>query len=122
LGGKRETRFSNGWYQDCVSPDDFAKAAKQVVSKGYRAMKFDPFGPHFNRITRDGLKLAEERVRAIRDAVGEDVELLIEHHGRFNYSAAVRIAKMLEKYDPLFVEEPVRALRSIGLRPISRWQ
>jgi len=109
LGGKARSRilvYANGWYQDCVSAEDFANAAKKVISKGYKAMKFDPFGPHFNRITKEGLSVAEDRVRSVRETVGDDVDLLIEHHGRFNYAAALKIAKMLERYDPLFAEEP----------------
>jgi len=110
LGGKTREKillYSNGWYEKCVIPEDFASSAKNVVSRGYRALKFDPFGPNFHTISRDGLKAAADRVRAVRDALKEGVEILLEHHGRFNYSSAIRIAKILEKYDPLFMEEPV---------------
>lgn len=110
LGGKVREKirvYSNGWYEGCVTPDDFVRSAKKVVSKGYSALKFDPFGPHFHAISREGLKTAEERVRAVREAVGEEVEIIIEHHGRFGYDSALRIAKMLKKYDPYFVEEPL---------------
>ena len=123
LGGKTRDRilaYANGWYQGCVTPDEFAKAAKHVVSMGYRAMKFDPFGPHFNRIGREGLRVSEDRVRAVRDSVGQGVDLLIEHHGRFNFDSAVRAAKMLEKYDPFFVEEPTHPEDIEGLAKYRR--
>lgn len=119
LGGKTRDEilvYSNGWYANCVTPEDFAEKAKDVVRRGYKALKFDPFGPHFDNITKKGLKLAEERVRAVREAVGDDVDILIEHHGRFNVTSAIEIAKRLEKYNPLFMEEPVHPEDIEGLR------
>ncbi len=110
LGGKVRDKvllYANGWYEGCVTPDEFAQAAKKVISQGYHALKFDPFGPHFHTITKDGLKKVDERVKAVRESVSEDVEIIIEHHGRFNYNSSIRVAEVLKKYDPYFVEEPV---------------
>lgn len=61
--------YANGWYNDCVTPDDFARKAKEVVSMGFRAMKFDPFGPYFDQMDEEGLEEAVERVRAVKEAV-----------------------------------------------------
>ncbi|TRM87073.1 hypothetical protein DJ521_04270 [Sulfolobus sp. E3] len=83
---------------------------------GYRALKFDPFGDYFDNIDEKGLREAEERVKAVRDAVGEEVEILIEHHGRFNANSAIKIAKRLEKYNPGFMEEPVHPEDIQGLK------
>ncbi|NON62977.1 mandelate racemase/muconate lactonizing enzyme family protein [Acidianus sp. RZ1] len=119
LGGVTREKvkiYANGWYSDCVSPEDFTKKAREVVSKGYKALKFDPFGANFNYISKEGIDIAEKRVKAVREAVGEDVDILIEHHGRFNYSSAIDVAKMLEKYNPLFVEEPVHPEDIQGLK------
>ncbi len=119
LGGKTRDEilvYANGWYANCVTPEDFAEKAKDVVRRGYKALKFDPFGPHFDNISKNGLKLAEERVKAVREAVGDDVDILIEHHGRFNVTSAIEIAKRLEKYNPLFMEEPVHPEDIEGLR------
>lgn len=110
LGGKVRDEvpiYANGWYQDCVEPECFAVRAKEIVKLGYKGLKFDPFGNYFNWIDEEGLKKAEERVKAIREAVGENVYIMIEHHGRFNTNSAITIAKVLEKYNPLFMEEPV---------------
>ena len=110
LGGAMRDRilvYANGWYQDCVTPENFAEKAKEVVRKGYKGLKFDPFGSYFDSIDERGLKEAEERVRAVREAVGDEVKIMIEHHGRFNAVSAIRIAQRLEKYDPYFMEEPV---------------
>jgi L-alanine-DL-glutamate epimerase-like enolase superfamily enzyme len=53
------------------------------------------------------LKLAYERTKAVKDATQGKVELLIEHHGRFNPNSAIMIARKLKELDPLFLEEPV---------------
>jgi len=79
LGGKTRDKilvYANGWYQNCVRPEDFADKAKEVVKKGYKALKFDPFGPYFNDISKRGLDMAEERVKAVREAVGDNVDIL----------------------------------------------
>jgi len=119
LGGKVRNRvpvYANGWYQDSVTPEDFAEKAKEIVKTGYKALKFDPFGPYYDWIDERGLREAEERVRAVREAVGDNVDILIEHHGRFNANSAIMIAKRLEKYNPGFMEEPVHHEDIIGLR------
>ncbi|MEM0119958.1 MAG: mandelate racemase/muconate lactonizing enzyme family protein [Thermoprotei archaeon] len=118
MGGRFRERirvYANGWYQDCVEPDEWYQRAKQIASKGYTALKFDPFGSYFDWIDREGIRLAIERVKAVRDAVGDKVDLLIEHHGRFNPNSAIIIAKALEEFDPLFVEEPVHPENLEGL-------
>ncbi|MCX2733842.1 mandelate racemase/muconate lactonizing enzyme family protein [Saccharopolyspora sp. NFXS83] len=110
LGGKVRDRikaYANGWYTVERSPDEFHAAAREVVRRGYRALKFDPFGPG-----RWELEPAERRrsvslVEAVRDAVGPDVELLVEMHGRFTPAEAVRIAGELTEFSPSWIEEPV---------------
>ncbi len=119
LGGKVREKvpvYANGWYLDCVTPQDFAERARGVVNMGYNAMKFDPFGRYFNWIDFKGLKEAEERVRAVREAIGEEREIMIEHHGRFNADSAIMISRVLEKYRPLFMEEPVHHEDVEGLK------
>ncbi|MFP3400575.1 enolase C-terminal domain-like protein [Acidianus sp.] len=110
LGGKFRDKvlvYANGWYSDCVTPEDFANKAKDVVKRGYKGLKFDPFGQYYDWIDEKGLREAEERVKAVREAVGDEVYIMIEHHGRFNANSAIKIAHVLEKYNPLFMEEPV---------------
>lgn len=73
LGGpfRRKVRnYANGWYPDCVTPEDFASKAKEVVRMGYTALKFDPFGEYYDYLDERGLRQAVERVRAVREAVG----------------------------------------------------
>lgn len=110
LGGKVRERikaYANGWYQVERTPQEFAAAARRVVEKGYRAMKFDPFGAGYYEMERAERLKSVGLVEAVRDAVGPEVELLIEMHGRFSPAAAIRIAHELEPFDPTWVEEPV---------------
>src|SRR5207237_8724266 len=81
---------------------------------GVSAVKFDPFpGPWRTHITRAAERQVVETVRAVRDAVGEEVDLLIEVHRRLAPMHAVRVARLLEPFDPFWYEEPVSA-RDLG--------
>ncbi len=111
LGGSLREKimvYANGWYTNPGTPDQNYKEAKKVVSMGYKALKFDPFGQkNFYRLSKEEFDLSEKRISKVRDAVGEYVEILIEGHAKFNIMNAVKISNMIQKYNPLFFEEPV---------------
>ncbi len=110
LGGRvrRNVRaYSNGWYSDCIEPEEFGRKARAMVRSGFRALKFDPFGDAYRTLAPEGLDRAVARVRAVREAVGPTVDLLIEYHGRFLPEAAVRAGRALDEFHPRFMEEPV---------------
>ncbi len=110
LGGAVRDRipaYANAWYQVARTPDEFAAAARAAVARSYRALKFDPFGAGFYEIDRKERLACVALVEAVRAAVGPDVELLIEMHGRFSPATAIRIARDLEPFEPSWVEEPV---------------
>jgi L-alanine-DL-glutamate epimerase-like enolase superfamily enzyme len=119
LGGKFRDKirnYSNGWYDDCVTPEQFAEKAKKFAGMGYTGLKFDVFGSYYDYIDEKGLKIAKDRTRAVRDATQGKVALMIEHHGRFNPNSAIMIARALEEFDPLFLEEPVHPENVEGLK------
>lgn len=119
IGGAFRTEvkhYANGWYDDCVTPKQFGDRAQKFASMGYTALKFDVFGSYYDYIDEDGLNLAYERVKAVRDGTNGKVQLLIEHHGRFNPNSAIMIAKKLREFDPLFMEEPIHPENVEGLR------
>jgi galactonate dehydratase len=99
--------YANGWYQAEREPSAIARLAREVVARGYRALKLDPFGAASAELQPPDRRRAESIVRAVREAVGPDVAILIEMHGRFTPATAVRVAAMLEPYDPEWLEEPV---------------
>tara|TARA_B100000941_G_scaffold60591_1_gene39894 strand:- start:3093 stop:4250 length:1158 start_codon:yes stop_codon:yes gene_type:complete len=111
LGGSLREKimvYANGWYTNPGTPDQNYKEAKKVVSMGYKALKFDPFGQkNFYRLSKEEFDISEKRISKVRDAVGEYVEILIEGHAKFNMMNAVKISNMIQKYNPLFFEEPV---------------
>ncbi len=111
LGGPCRNRirvYANGWGGGARTPDALGAAAREIVARGFTALKFDPFpGPW-----REIISLADERqavatVAAVRDAVGPDVEILVEVHRRLAPVTAVRVAKAMEPYRPFWYEEPV---------------
>jgi L-alanine-DL-glutamate epimerase-like enolase superfamily enzyme len=119
IGGLTRSRvrlYANGWYDNCVTPAQFGERAKKFVGMGYTGLKFDPFGDYYDWIDEKGLALAYGRVKAVRDAAGSGVDLMIEHHGRFNPNSAIMIAKRLREFNPLFMEEPVHPENLEGLR------
>jgi galactonate dehydratase len=110
LGGKFRDRvpaYANGWYQAEREAGAIARLARGVVERGYRALKLDPFGAASAELPAGDRRRAGSIVAAVREAVGPDVQLLIEMHGRFTPATAVRVAAMLEPYDPEWIEEPV---------------
>ena len=110
IGGKYRDRiptYANGWYQVDRTPQAFAECAGEVVDRGYRAMKFDPFGSVYGMIEQEEIDLAIDIVAAVRNAVGPNVDLLIEGHGRFDPLISVRIGRRLEPFNPGWFEEPV---------------
>jgi len=110
LGGKFRDRvpaYANGWYQAEREAGAIARLARGVVERGYRALKLDPFGAASAELPSADRRRAASIVAAVREAVGPDVQLLIEMHGRFTPATAVRVAAMLEPYDPEWIEEPV---------------
>lgn len=110
LGGKIRDDvkiYANAWFTGAKTPDQFAQKAREAVSLGVKALKWDPFGKAYMNISRDELEEAVQCVGAVRDAVGQNIDLLIECHGRFNPTTAISISKELAQFKPMFMEEPV---------------
>lgn len=139
LGGKANEKvriYVNGWFAGAKEPEEFAEKAKLTLSRGITAIKWDPFGKNYLNISNAELDKALRCVAAVRDAVGDRMDLLIEGHGRFNIPTAIKIAKELEPFKPMFFEEPtppddlmaLKAVRdkspvaiSAGERLYTRW-
>lgn len=110
LGGKSNERvriYVNGWFAGAKTPKEFGEKAKAAAERGVTAMKWDPFGKNYLEISNKELDTALECIAEVRSAVGDDVDLLIEGHGRFNIATGIKIAKELEQFKPMFFEEPV---------------
>ena len=92
-------------------PDLAAERAAEYVQMGFTAVKFDPVSPFTafdpRQLSLQALDRAETFVRKLREAVGNQADLLFGTHGQMTTSAAIRLARRLEPYDPLWLEEPV---------------
>jgi galactonate dehydratase len=110
LGGRCHAQlpaYANGWYGNARTPDEFATQARAAVARGYRALKFDPFGVAWKDLSTDQAEAATAIVAAVRQAVGPQVGLMIEFHGRLSAGAAVDMLGRLEPIGPVWCEEPV---------------
>ncbi|MCX2728409.1 mandelate racemase/muconate lactonizing enzyme family protein [Thermomicrobium sp. 4228-Ro] len=122
LGGAVRDRikaYANGWYTVERTPEEFAEAARRAVARGYRALKLDPFGAGYYELELDEKRRAVALVEAVREAVGPDVEILIEMHGRFNPATAIEMARLLEPYRPGWIEEPVPPHNLAALKKVA---
>jgi galactonate dehydratase len=95
-------------YQD---PDLAAERAAEYLAQGFTALKFDPFGPYSAFDGRQpslaALDRCERFMRQLRSAVGSKADLLFGTHGQMTAAGAIRLARRIEPYDPLWFEEPV---------------
>jgi 2-dehydro-3-deoxyphosphogalactonate aldolase len=119
LGGKVNERlrtytyiYPEGEETDAIYHDAelSARRAAEYVEKGFTAVKFDPAGAYSafdpRQPSLESLARSEKFVRLLREAVGDRADLLFGTHGQFTASGAIRLAKRLEPYDPLWLEEP----------------
>ena len=92
-------------------PDLAAQRAVEYVKLGFTAVKFDPVTPYSafdpRQLSLEALDLSEQFVKTIRAAVGNRCDLLFGTHGQMTPAGAIRLARRLEPYDPLWLEEPV---------------
>ncbi len=157
LGGKKRdnlrcyaSQLQFGWGEVRIparTPEDYAKNAKKAVEEGYDAVKFDFFlyneeDGFFNDNDRLGLlskkylNIVEKRIAAVREAVGPDVDIIMENHSYTDAQSALQLGRMAEKYDIFCFEEPTTPYPkitkymsdklnipiAIGERIYSRWQ
>ena len=100
--GKDNSVYSNA--------DISCERAAVYIKDGFTALKFDPIGPYSafdpRQLSLEMLNFTEKFVKQLRDAVGDKVDLLFGTHGQMTPASAIRLAKRLEKFDPLWFEEP----------------
>lgn len=109
-GGRFRDRikpYANGWFGGATTAEQFAKLAKETVDRGFLALKWDPFGPAYMTLTKAEFNASLECIDAVRQAVGPDIDLLIEAHGRFDVATAIAITKEIEQFHPGWIEEPI---------------
>ena len=123
--------YANGWSFRCTTPDEFAREAKRVVADGYTALKFYPLATaeldvhghirHVSHRTIDkaAARRALDRVRAVREAVGPDVDLMLDMSAELTPDSIIRLGRQLEHHDIFFFEEPVDPFDVDALKKVS---
>lgn len=120
LGGKAREKIRVYSWIGGDRPNEVGAAAKQVVDKGFTAVKMNAtdemqYIDSFEKIDR-----VLSNVAAIREAVGPHVGIGVDFHGRVHKPMAKILAKELEPFKPMFIEEPVLPENNEALREIAR--
>lgn len=103
-----------------VTPEDYANAARKAMAEGYTAIKVDPVGfntkgnwmewSNYGLLEYDQLKVAVDRVAAIREAGGPGLDIIIELHSLTDTNTAIQLGRELEQYRCFYYEEPTQPL------------
>ena len=110
LGGCAQPRirtYANGWYQDDRDPVRFAERTQSVAARGYSALKFDPLGHNYRTIDRGERRRTLQIVEAVRTALPDDVDMILEFHDRLSVPEALSLIRDLAQFRPLWVEDPM---------------
>ncbi|MGO2082947.1 mandelate racemase/muconate lactonizing enzyme family protein [Vagococcus sp.] len=124
LGGRFNQKlrvYANGWYRSGTTSEELAKQARETVAKGYTALKFDPFGAAWKSMTMEEINIAMDNVRVVREAVGPDIDIMIEGHNRLSTHTAKLIANRLAPYQPTWFEAPVMPQRISNVSEVARY-
>jgi 2-dehydro-3-deoxyphosphogalactonate aldolase len=117
----KDDEDADAFYAD---PDRAAERALEYVEQGFTAVKFDPAGPYSvfdpRQPSLDDIARSVEFVKKIRAAVGSRADLLFGTHGQFTAAAAIRLARQLEPYDPLWFEEPTPPENTAEMARVAR--
>ena len=113
--------------QDGATPESLAEDCKAIVATGQTSLKTDPWYPHHpdeidgymsGKLSAEAENQGVERIAAAREAVGPDIEILIDNHARFDVPTAIRLANSLEPYDIFWFEEPVGVESNTALKQV----
>jgi galactonate dehydratase len=108
LGGKCRDKVRCYSHVNGTSTEELAADARKAVSRGFSAVRFTPFRPDFSSMRYGGLvREAVERVAAVREAVGPDVDLCVEIHRRMSPMEAIGLSRELAQFRPFFLEDPI---------------
>ena len=140
LGGKTNTKLRTyasqiqfGWGKESknlIRPEEYAQAAKDAIADGYNCIKVDPIGydlegqwmgwSNYGLLENKQLNIAVERVAAIREAGGPDLDIIIELHSLTDTNTAVQLGRELEKFRCFYYEEPTQPLNADLFKVINK--
>ena len=104
------------WRQfDGVSTDEIQSDIQKLKDMGFRGFKIVPFGPTHHVPTRAAMEKSVEKIKWVREAIGEECDLMLDFQGRLTHTASKMAIEMLEGTDILFIEEPCMPEYARGL-------
>jgi galactonate dehydratase len=109
LGGRVRDKVRMYTHFGGDTPDKAVKSAMSKVEAGWTAIKTVPMPPTNSLAGPKVIKQSAEMLRAVREAVGDEIDILLDFHGRVTPQMAIQFAKAFEPYYPLFIEEPVQS-------------
>ena len=138
LGGKTNERLRTyasqiqfDWApesKNLVEPQEYAQAALRAKSEGYDCVKVDPLGvddtgvwrwDFTGMLTNRQIKMAVERVAAIREAAGEDMDIIAELHSQTDVNSSIQLGQALEPLRCMYYEEPTQPLNAALFQKIA---
>ena len=140
LGGKTnqklrayasQIQFDWGKESRClVQPEEYAEAARKALADGYDAVKVDPVGfddrgvwyghRTYGIMDQKHLHLSVARLAAVREAVGPDVDIIVELHAKTDANSAIQFARAIEEYGCFYYEEPTSSMNAGNMELISK--
>lgn len=108
-----------GWLHG-DTPEEIAESARQRAAQGFRVLKMGIPAPVQIVDAPAVVEQVEKQVAAVREAVGSQVQFGVDFHGRVSPAMAVRLAKAIEPYQPMFIEEPVLPENGDALATVAR--
>lgn len=141
LGGKTRSKLRTyasqiqfGWEADkslrLTEPAEYADAALKAVSEGYTCVKVDPAGMTAQGVwggdslegilTVKQLDLFYNRTKAIRDAVGSEIDIILEMHSYLGVNSAIQFAHAVEDLNCMFYEEPIHPMNVDSMATVAR--
>lgn len=121
LGGRVRDRvraYANGWYSGARDEGFVRERAAHVVELGYTGLKIDPFGAAYRLLDRSEYKASLRLLSAIRESVGDEVDVIVEFHDRFSVTEALRIINDIADIKPLWIEAPVWSTNTDALKAV----
>ena len=139
LGGKTNTKLRTyasqiqfDWAKDGVNlvyPEQYAEATRKAMAEGYNCVKVDPVGMNmkgewmgwncYGLLQYEQLKIAIDRVAAIREAGGPNMDIIIELHSLTDTNSAIQLGRELEQFRCFYYEEPTHPLNAESMKQIA---
>ncbi len=129
LGGRCRDKvkvYVDGFFRGAkYVEEEYTMKAVEAVEQGFTALKMDvdepiPSAKQLNRsISLVDLKHTVNMVKAVRDAVGDEVDLAIDAHGAFDTVTSIRLAEKLEEFDLMWIEDPIPSGNALAMAKIS---